>query len=287
MKKDNKELYQEAVDSLLEMFESGKMPEAVAFNIIKKQKGVVYKPSDNWSIGNQILMMLQHTSDARGFKQWKMVGRTVIKGRKAIHILAPMTVKVKKVNPNTGEEEERTVITGFRPLAVFRYEDTAGEELNYIPDFVPPDPPPFWDVAEKLGIKVSYMPMLGNYLGRFNMREHTIKLCSEDAIVFFHELAHAVHNTFVDLRQCGHEVDKIEVTAEFAAVVLAHIQGITGYEQQGWDYIKRATKNKDNPEAALKFIMQCLSDVEKVVSIILEAAENTTPNEKAPELEAV
>lgn len=280
MKKDNTALYQEAVKNLLIMFERGQMPEAVAFNIIRKQKGVIYKPSDCWSIGNQILQLIQHTEDARGFRQWKDVGRSVIKGRKAIHILAPMTFKVKKTNPVTGEEEERIVITGFRPISVFRYEDTEGEELDYIPEFVPPEPPPFWNVADKLGIKVSYIPMLGNYLGQFNMRSNSIKLCSEDAIVYFHELSHAVHNTFVDLRKCDHAV--AETVAEFSAVVLAHIQGITGFEHQGWEYIQEATKTKGNPEEALKFIMQCLSDVEKVVSIILDTAENNTINEKTP-----
>ena len=153
MKKDNSVLYQEAVNSLLSMFESGQMPEAVAFNVIRKQQGVVYKPSDKWSLGNQILQMIQHTDDARGFKQWQEVGRNVIKGRKAIHILAPLTHKVKKLNPDTGLEEERIVIVGFRPIPVFRYEDTEGKELDYIPDFIPPTPPPFWNVAEKLGIK--------------------------------------------------------------------------------------------------------------------------------------
>lgn len=281
MKKDNSAIYQEAVDNLLQMFETGQMPEAVAFNIIRKQKGVVYKPSDRWSIGNKILQMIQGTEDARGYKQWKDVGRTVIKGRKAIHILAPMTFKVKKTDPVTGLEEERVIITGFRPIPVFRYEDTEGKELDYIPDFIPPTPPPFWNVAEKLGIKVSYIPMLGNYLGRFNMMDNTIKLCSEDAIVYFHELAHAVHHKkILDLRTCPSDV--AEVVAECSAVVLAHIQGITGYEKQGWEYIKRFSHNKDNPEAALKFIMQCLSDVERVVSIILEAAENNNPIENAP-----
>lgn len=285
MKKDNKELYQEAVNSLLEMFESGKMPEAMAFNIIKKQQGVVSKPSDTWSLSNQILMYCQGTEDARGYKQWLKVDRHVIKGRKAIHILAPMTVKVKNVNPITGEEEERIVITGFKPIPVFKISDTEGAELNYIPDFVPPEPPPFWDVAEKLGIKVSYMPMLGNFLGQYNMRANTIKLCSTDSVIFLHELAHSVHNTFCDLRHCDRSI--AETVAEISALVLANIQGIKGYEHQGWEYIKRFSHNKDNPEAALKFIMQCLSDVEKVVTIILETAENNTPNEKAPELEAV
>ena len=157
--------------------------------------------------------------------------------------------------------------------------------MDLIPDFVPPDPPPFWNVAEKMGIKVSYVPMMGNFLGQYNLRANTIKLCSEDAVVYFHELAHAVHNSFTDLKRCPKDI--CETVAEFSAVVLAHIQGITGYEHQGWEYIKRASHNKENPEAALKFIMQCLSDVEKVVTIILEAAENNNPNEKAPELEAV
>ena len=280
MKKNNEEIYQKAVDSLLEMFKTGQMPEAVAFNIIRKQKGVCYKPSDRWSIGNQILQLLQGTDDARGFKQWKDVGRNVVKGAKAIHIMAPMTVKAKKTNPSTGEEEERTVIVGFRPIPVFKYEDTKGQELDCIPDFVPPEPPPFWNVAEKMGIKVSYSPMLSNFLGRFNMRSNRIQLCSKDAVVFFHELAHAVHNTFTDLQSCPHDV--AEVVAEFSAITLAHIQGIKGFERQGWEYIQAVTKSKDTPEAALKFIMQCLADVEKVVSIILNAAEEDTSKEEAP-----
>lgn len=285
MKKDNSVIYQEAVDNLLIMFESGQMPEAVAFKIIQKQQGVVYKPSDSWSINNQILMICQNTSDARGIRQWKSVGRCVIKGRKAIHILAPMTFKVKKTDPVTGLEEERVIITGFKPIPVFRYEDTEGAELDLIPDFVPPTPPPFWNVAEKLGIKVSYIPMLGNYLGQYNMRANTIKLCSTDEVTFLHELSHAVHNTFCDLRKCPKDI--AETVAEFSAVVLANIQGITGYEHQGWDYIKMVTKNKDNPEDALKFIMQCLADVEKVVTIILDAAENNNSNNEEAPAEAV
>ena len=280
MSNNHQEIYQKAVNSLLEMFRTGQMPEAVAFNIIRKQKGAFYKPSDRWSIGNQILQMIQGTDDARGFKQWKDVGRNVIKGAKAIHILAPMTVKAKKANPLTGEEEERTVIVGFRPIPVFRYEDTAGEELDAIPDFVPPEPPPFWNVAEQMGITVSYSPMLSNFLGRFNMRSNRIQLCSKDAVVFFHELAHAVHNTFEDLQSCPHDV--AEVVAEFSAITLAQIQGIKGFERQGWEYIQAVTQSKDTPEFALKFIMQCLADVEKVVSIILNAAEEYEAKEEAP-----
>lgn len=284
-KKDNNQVYQEAVDKLLAMFESGKMPEAVAFQIIRRQKGECYKPSDYWSLGNQILQMSQGTDDARGYKQWLEVGRHVRKGCHAIHIMAPLTKKVKAVNPKTGLEEDKVIVFGFRAIPVYRYEDTDGADLEGIPDYSPATPPPFWNVAEKLGISVRYVPMMGNYLGQFNMAANTIKLCSKDAVVYFHELAHAVHNTFTDLRTCDKAV--AEAVAEFSAVVMASIQGIDGYEKQAWEYIKMVTDNRDNSEAALKALMQVLSDVEKVVSIVLSASDESHNEEKAPALEAV
>lgn len=284
-KKDNSQVYQDAVDRLLEMFKTGKMPEAAAFHIIRRKKGECYKPSDCWSLGNQILQMCQGTDDARGFKQWLEVGRHVKKGCHAIHILAPLTRKIKAVNPKTGLEEEKVIVLGFRPLPVYRYEDTEGVELEGMPDYSPTTPPPFWNVAEKLGISIMYVPMMSNYLGQFNMAANTIKLCSQDAVVYFHELAHAVHNTFTDLRTCDTAV--AEAVAEFSAAVMASIQGIQGYEYQAWEYIKMVTDNRDNPEEALKALMQVLGDVEKVVSIALSASEESIDEEKAPVSEAV
>ena len=113
------ERFQEASEKLLEMFETGHMPEAVAFSIIRRKKGD-HIPSMDWSIGNQILMMCNGTTDARGFKQWKTVGRTVKKGSKAIYILAPLVKKIKEDDP----EEEKIIVMGFRPIPVFPIEDT-------------------------------------------------------------------------------------------------------------------------------------------------------------------
>ena len=55
MKKNNDNLYQEAVDRLLEMYQKGEMPEAVSWSIIRRRKGEVAIPSDKWSIGNQMV----------------------------------------------------------------------------------------------------------------------------------------------------------------------------------------------------------------------------------------
>lgn len=274
--KDKKEI-KTAVDSLLDMFTTGKMPEAVAFHLIRKQQGVEDKPSDKWSIGNKILQSIQGTDDSRGFKQWNTVGRAVKKGSKAIYIVAPLTRKIKEINSKTGKEEDKLVIKSFRAIPVYRVEDTEGDPLPQPVEYLPAEYPPLFDVAEKLGISVSYSPCGGLYLGTYTISNNSIKLCSHDAIVYFHELAHAVHNTFSDLRKCPSDV--AECVAEFSACVLCQIQGIEGYESQGWDYIKTISRHKDEPDKALRLIMQVLADVEKVVLTIL----NVATKEKDPE----
>lgn len=248
----------DATGKLLEMFQTGKMPEAIALTIIKKKDGDD-QPSFHWSLGNQILMYVQGTTDARGFDQWKSVGRYVKKGAKAIWIQAPLVKKIKS------EEEETVIITGFRPIPVFRYEDTDGKEIEK-PNYDPNELPPFWDVAERLGISVNYAPLNGNYYGKYSPGSKKITLCSQDAFIYFHELAHAVHGTFKDLNK-GQDVEQ-EIVAEITAAVLCQLQGIHGYESQAYEYIKGYTRGQD----VLKCIMRVLGEVEMVVMKILEVA---------------
>lgn len=110
------------------------------------------KPSDSWSLGNKILMFLNGTDDARGFKQWQNVGRSVKKGAKAFYILAPAKRKItrKVTDEDTGEEkeEERAIITGFRDVPVFRCEDTEGDPIPK-PEYDPLTPPPLHEIAQK------------------------------------------------------------------------------------------------------------------------------------------
>jgi len=89
-------------------------------------------------------MFMNDTEDARGFRQWQKVGRRVKKRAKAFYILTPVRKKVpvkvkreeERVNDN-GEIEvveiEETILVdklvGFKPVPVFRYEDTEGEPL--------------------------------------------------------------------------------------------------------------------------------------------------------------
>lgn len=278
MQKDKTQIIKDSIDSLMEMFKSGEFPEKIALSIIRRHEGDTI-PADDWSLGNRTLMLAQGTTDARGYKQWMEVNRFVKKGSRAIYILAPLTRKIRETDKATGEEKDTVIITGFRPIPVFPVEATDGEPLPNF-DYVPKTFPPFFDVAEKLNIKVEYRPMIGNYYGKFSSRGNQIQLCSQDAVVYYHELAHAVHNTFIDLRL--YDPDKAEVVAEFSAVVLCALSDIHGYEDQAYRYIRHyCRKDEQKPEGVMKKIMGVLSDVEKIVSIVLDATSDELPAKEA------
>lgn len=269
-KPDKSELVREAVNKLLQMFESGKFPEAVAMSVIRKREGEEI-PSDKWSLGNRLLMHMQGTEDARGYKQWQMCGRQVKKGTKAIYIFSPATKIIKEKNAE-GEEEKKIIITGFYPTSVFRYEDTEGEELP-IYNYKPEKYPPFFDVAEKLGIKINYKAMKYNYYGSYNTLNDSIELCSESAVTYYHELAHALDNRLNgDLNK--NLKNRNEIVAEFSAIVLCQLSGVEGYEDQSYKYIKHYCEKDKTDNAILKSIMKILSDVEKIVNEVLKVSSD-------------
>ena len=136
----------------------------------------------------------------------------------------------------------------------------------------------FFDAAEKLGIEVKYQPMRSNYLGCYTLNTNSIRLCADDAIVFYHELAHAVHATLVDLRV--YNTAKAEVVAEFSALVLANIAGIEGFEQQGFQYIGHYAKTHE-PKNVMREIFGNLNDVEAIVSKVLEVSDDAPVSESA------
>lgn len=269
MTKDNSQIIDATVHNLLDMFQSGDFPAQLAFSIIRKHEGDII-PSDSWSFGNIGIMLAHSTQDARGFQQWAAVDRHVIKGRKAFHIFAPLTRKVKETDSITGEVSEKIIIFGFRPIPVFRYEDTDGAPLPSF-DYTPKTFPPFFDVASKLNISVEYRPLLANFLGRFSKNSAKIQLCSQDAFVYYHELSHAVNSTFADLND---DPDKAEIVAEFSAAVLASLTGFNGYECQAFHYIQHYCNDFSN-DAVLKKILSVLSDVQKIVSIILDTTNDS------------
>ncbi len=61
---------------IVQLFSTQELPKMCAKAFIESPM----KPSSKWSLGNQILMMIYQTSDARGYRQWQQVKRHVTKG---------------------------------------------------------------------------------------------------------------------------------------------------------------------------------------------------------------
>ena len=255
-----------ATESLMKMFQMQSFPEAVAFTIINGNPAS--KPSSHWSLGNRLLMIMSGTRDARGFRQWEAVGRQVKKGAKAIAIFAPLI----KATDDTVTGKGKTIILGFRPIPVFRIEDTEGEPLPEEIASTPAMYPPFYEVAERMNIEVKWSPIDDNAYGYFSVLNNAITLHSQDAFIYFHELAHAVHNTFVSLMTI--DINRAEIVADIAAAVLCQLQGISGYQAQTYEYVSRYCKDKA-PQAVLRAVMGALADVEQVVNKIIDVAQQS------------
>lgn len=109
-------------NSVLERFETGDIPEAIAYSMFPFPD----VPSSNWSLLNRTLMFLSGTMDARGYKQWQNVNRYVKKGSKALYIIV---LYLRVVQDDM--EERKYTLTGFGVKAVFRVQDTKGSDLEY------------------------------------------------------------------------------------------------------------------------------------------------------------
>jgi hypothetical protein len=270
MAKSKNKRIKEIFDNLLRMFETGDMPKAVARTIIRAKEGdAVDIPCLKWSFGNLLLTILAGTEDARGFRQWEKVGRKVKKGAKAFYILAPCTRKITETveDPDTSQEttQETVIVTGFRPIPVFRYEDTEGEPIDR-PDYTPPVLPPLYKVAEQFG-QVKYLPYAkGGPLGQCNIGTGDMALFSHDVEVFFHELAHSVDRELHGLVP-GQDPEQ-EIVAEFTAAVLCVMYGFEGYIPHSWEYIQGYVGKK--PSRGIQAIMKVLGRVEAIVTRILE-----------------
>ncbi len=205
-------------DEILEQFESGNVASLVSVAVFPPSHDC---PSEKWSFINRFVMIMAGTFDARTFLQWKQVDRRVLKGRKAIYILAPIVQKTTKINDD-GEEEEKSYISGYRAIPVFRYEDTTGKPLPDKLDLLREIP--FYSRAHEWGINVTTIPVNNICLGFYTPRSETIALATPDESVFFHELAHAAHRRVYGELNPGQEPLQ-EIIAELSAAVLSRYAG--------------------------------------------------------------
>ncbi len=253
---ENNPKIKEAMDTLLKMFNEDNLPK-VAMAVFKGNS----VPSDKWSFLNRILMYLNNTEDARGFNQWKQVGRYVKKGSKAFYILAPMFKKiVEEKTLESGEtiRQEEQILAGFKAVPVFRFEDTDGAPIIK-EDFKVNIPFEFNSIIKELGVKIDTIRFNGSVYGSYNLNTKAIRLASPDIEVFLHELSHAVDDRLNGLK-AGQKTDQ-EVTAEFSAAVIGHLMGYKVPLGNIKEYIE---------SYSFKELMNCLGRIEKIVNYVIE-----------------
>lgn len=244
----------ETLFKIVEIFNSGKIPEAVSYAAFPSFD----IPSEQWSFLNRIIMWINGTADARGYRQWLKVGRHVKKGATAFHIFAPRLAKEKKEN---GEEDFS--LLGFLQVPVFCYEDTEGEPLNYkktgINSF------PLIEKAKEWGLDVQAISGNERYWGSYG--GEYIKLATPEEAVFFHELSHHAHKLVRGELVPGQDW-KQEIVAELSAEALSRIFGLKTTTGNSYKYIESYAA-----QAGLSPVMACLQvlgDTEKVLKLILE-----------------
>jgi hypothetical protein len=138
-------------------------------------------PAYKWTRKNRTLAFLQGTGDARGFNQWKEVGRYVKKRAKSIYILGPIIRKSKNVQVETDTYGNKIVVddtecVGFFGIPVFRMEDTDGDPLEYSP--LDTGSLPLADVAKKWGLDVISGSFNGEYYGYYSPDKKEIVMVS-------------------------------------------------------------------------------------------------------------
>jgi hypothetical protein len=257
------------LEKIIRLFSTIQLPDICAKALINAPG----KPSSKWSFGNQILMLLAGTSDARGYRQWNEVGRHVRAGARAFRILGPVFVK-KQIDSTSGDPgdggEEVDVLVGFRAIPVFKIEDTEGEEL---PTYKPRDPPPLLEVAEKFGMKVNYLRLSAGILGYTDYERQVIGLTTEDWTTFFHELAHALHRSFEPKTRHGQEPEA-ETVAQLVAATLARLYGRPD-DGFSWSYIAGQAQS-GSPQQVGRLCMRVLDRAKKVLDLICSPEQPAT-----------
>ena len=219
----SKNRVQVELQQLVQAWQEGQIADAVALATFPYPD----IPAAQWSFSNRVLMALQGTGDARGFHQWKEVGRHVQRGRKAFYILGPRWVEDPEAEPDPDTGQRPRSIRGFYPIPVFAYEDTEGTDLPpeqrapRVPDF------PLREVARRFQVKVRSEPFTGSHFGAYHSGgpgPQEIRLATPEEKVFFHELAHAAHERVNGALEKGQDPQQ-EIVAELAAAVLCRLAG--------------------------------------------------------------
>lgn len=268
---------QQAANNILNVFRSGTLPAALAPVFIRRRDAV---PCRSWSWSNQLLTALAGHNDARGFRQWLDAGRAVRKGQRAFSILAPITVKRRQRDSETGEEREHFALVGFKSVPVFGLDQTdvidtekwaraskgSAESERFTAGL------PVVSVARAWGLSVeTYNGADGRALGYYR-RGQGIALGVKNLSTWAHELVHAADDRCIGGLKGGQHLDQ-EIVAELGGAVLLTVLGYETESDLGgaWAYIAGYCKREN--KAPIAVCQRLLERICNAVTLILDTAE--------------
>jgi len=185
-----------------------------------------------YSINNVVLAYYQFPklSMLAGFRKWQSLGRNIVKGSKAIKLIAPVTRKITDKTTN----EDIYIVKGFRYVNVFDVNQTEGENLDFgHPEMVK------GDVSFDKIKQISPLPVVVKYSGTSNGNVNKDRILvapkdNEAAMVatLIHEIAH------YKLGHVGSDLDKAlkEIMAEGVSYIVTKYLGLNN--EKSYYYIR-------------------------------------------------
>ena len=263
---------EQIAQKILDAFKNGDVPKALAPVFIRRKDGV---PCRAWSWGNQLVCILNGTTDARGIRQWNDAGRKVKKGSKAFDILVPLTKTVTAIDPDTGKEVKLSKLYGFGTAPVFPVNYTEGAELPQIDEDVTHwlNELPLVDVARTWGLNVSaYDGQTRGPQGKYLPGSY-IAVGVKNLSTWAHELIHAADDKLGNLTERGQHW-RSETVAELGGAILLEALGLEVEADRGgcWKYVSRYAE-----DAEIEPVQACMNVLKRTceaVNLLLAEAEN-------------
>lgn len=242
----------------------------------------------SYSLNNTLLIAMQkpEATTVAGYTAWKQVNRQVVKGAKAIRIIAPCIYKKSaeddtadtqgKGLPGTGDGEQpktEKILAGFKVVNVFDYSQTEGEPLPGLTHRLDGSVDGYEDFMEALAqfspVPIEFKKIEGRAKGYYHLEDKNIVIDKGMSQIMnlkttIHEVSHAILHD----RDNGLEKDAMpdketkEVQAESVAFTVCQYYGIDTSDYS-FGYITGWSSGKELKELrkSLDIIRQTAQDI--------------------------
>jgi hypothetical protein len=238
-----------------------------------------------FSFMNQVWLALQGSSGHTAtFKGWRRLGRTVVKGAKAVSVLKPIVVPKKDAAGNiikAADGSPVTMLVGFTTLNQFKVEDTADLKTGER-GFTPPPPPvdvsasfEGWqhlipalerDFKVRIGFDSESMPEGANGFFRYSDRQIVVRVGERSSGAVFRTLCHELAHSYLHGEASHDDRSVRELEAESTAAVVCRALGLAT-DTYSFNYV--AVWAGEKPEGLEKLVKASGQNITRAADAIL------------------